>query len=173
MDAPVRLLRGSRATPIGEAVLVFDELGRLRALEFADHADRLARFLRLGYGAAVSTDAATIPSGIADALDAYFVGDLATIDAIPCAPVGTTFQRAVWDALRAIPAGQSPTYSQLAARIGRPAAQRAVGAANGANPVAVVIPCHRLVGADGSLIRYGGGLDRKAWLLRHEGARRD
>jgi len=173
VDAPVRLLRGSRATPIGEAVLVFDEPGRLRALEFADHADRLARFLRLGYGAAARTDAAAAPPGIADALDAYFAGDLAAIDDIPCAPVGTSFQRAVWDALRDIPTGQSSTYAQLAARIGRPTAQRAVGAANGANPIAVVIPCHRLVGADGSLIRYGGGLHRKAWLLRHEGARPD
>ena len=82
---------------------------------------------------------------------------------------GTAFQRAVWAALRRIPAGRTTCYSALASEIGRPAAVRAVGAANGANPVAVIVPCHRVIGKDGGLIGYGGGLERKAFLLRHEG----
>jgi methylated-DNA-[protein]-cysteine S-methyltransferase len=83
---------------------------------------------------------------------------------------GTEFQRAVWTALCTIPAGQTLTYKGLAARIGKPAAIRAVGLANGANPVGIVVPCHRVIGSDGSLTGYGGGVDRKRWLLAHEGA---
>uniref|UniRef100_UPI00313846C6 methylated-DNA--[protein]-cysteine S-methyltransferase n=1 Tax=Ferrovibrio terrae TaxID=2594003 RepID=UPI00313846C6 len=82
----------------------------------------------------------------------------------------TSFQRKVWAALRKIPAGKTMTYGALAAQLGSPAAMRAVGAANGANPISVVVPCHRLVGANGTLIKYGGGLERKRWLLAHEGA---
>ena len=84
---------------------------------------------------------------------------------------GTPFQRAVWAALRRIPAGETLSYGQLAAQIGKPKAVRAVGLANGSNPVGVVVPCHRVIGADGSLTGYGGGLPRKLWLLEHEGAR--
>jgi methylated-DNA-[protein]-cysteine S-methyltransferase len=102
-------------------------------------------------------------------LAAYFAGDLRAIDAIPVDTGGTPFQRSVWSALRGIAAGRTTCYSELAARIGRPSAVRAVGAANGANPVAVIVPCHRVIGKDGGLTGYGGGLERKAWLLRHEG----
>ena len=86
------------------------------------------------------------------------------------APRGTAFQLAVWAALRAIPAGSTLSYGALAARLGRPAAVRAVGAANGANPIALFVPCHRVIAADGTLWGYGGGLERKRWLLAHEGA---
>jgi methylated-DNA-[protein]-cysteine S-methyltransferase len=103
-------------------------------------------------------------------LDGYWAGDLAALDSIEVDPGGTPFQRAVWAALRRIPAGTTMSYAGLARVVGAPAAVRAVGAANGANPVAVVIPCHRVVRSDGGLGGYGGGLDRKRWLLEHERA---
>ena len=110
------------------------------------------------------------PHDAADILRAYFDGDLEAIDALPVRPAGTEFQRAVWTALRAIPVGTTTTYGELAARLGNPKAVRAVGRANGTNPVAVVLPCHRVVGHDGRLTGYGGGLEAKRWLLAHEGA---
>ena len=103
-------------------------------------------------------------------LGAYFLGDLEALDGLPVDPDGgTPFQREVWLMLRAIPAGSTWSYQELARRVGRPAAVRAVGAANGANPVPIVLPCHRVIGANGRLVGYGGGLDRKRWLLGHEG----
>jgi methylated-DNA-[protein]-cysteine S-methyltransferase len=103
-------------------------------------------------------------------LDSYFAGDLATLDGIAVELNGTVFQKKVWQALRRIPHGSTISYAELARRIGEPAAVRAVGAANGANPVAVIVPCHRVIGSNGTLTGYGGGLDRKQWLLAHEGA---
>jgi methylated-DNA-[protein]-cysteine S-methyltransferase len=100
-------------------------------------------------------------------LSAYFDGKLTDFD-LPLAPVGTEFQRKVWAGLRAIPYGQTVSYGELARRVGNPAAIRAVGLANGRNPIAIVVPCHRVIGADGSLTGYGGGLDRKRFLLTHE-----
>ena len=123
------------------------------------------------YGAdGFALEPARNPAGLTAAIDAYFGGDLTAIDALPVEMVGTPFQRAVWTALRGIPVGTALSYSELARRIGRPSAVRAVGLANGANPVAVVVPCHRVVGADGTLVGYGGGLTRKRWLLAHESA---
>jgi methylated-DNA-[protein]-cysteine S-methyltransferase len=103
------------------------------------------------------------------ALHEYFAGDCRALDAVAVELNGTPFQRKVWEALREIPAGATLSYADLARRIGEPRAVRAVGAANGANPVAVIVPCHRVIGADGTLTGYGGGLDRKQWLLAHEG----
>jgi methylated-DNA-[protein]-cysteine S-methyltransferase len=157
-------------SPIGAVVLVVDE-GRLCALEFADQEGRLVRFLERRYGPVRLTPAAN-PCGFGDRLRAYFAGNLRSLDAIPVQTGGTPFQRRVWQALRAIPPGETRTYGALAAQLGAPAAARAVGAANGQNPVSIVIPCHRLIGADSSLVRYGGGIHRKAWLLRHEGVER-
>jgi len=99
----------------------------------------------------------------------YFSGDTGALDAIPAEMNGTPFQKTVWQALRRIPAGTTISYAELARRIGQPGSVRAVGSANGANPVAVIVPCHRVIGSDGSLTGYGGGLDRKRWLLAHEG----
>lgn len=110
------------------------------------------------------------PASCAEAarqLREYFAGDRTTFD-LPLAPRGTAFQQRVWMALREIPAGETRTYGEIAARLGQPTASRAVGAANGQNPLAVVVPCHRVVGANGTLTGYAGGLDRKAWLLDHE-----
>lgn len=110
------------------------------------------------------------PHGAVDALRAYFAGDLRALDHLPVAAPGTEFQRECWRALRAIPPGTTTTYAALAESIGRPEAVRAVGAANGANPIAIVVPCHRVIGADGRLVGYAGGLERKRALLHHEGA---
>ena len=108
------------------------------------------------------------PPEIADALAAYFAGDLRAIDAMDVDPEGTPFQRRVWAALRTIPAGSTWSYAELARVVGQPAATRAVGAANGKNPIALVVPCHRVIASDGTLGGYGGGLEMKRWLLRHE-----
>lgn len=110
-------------------------------------------------------------SGIPDVLRAYFAGDLTAIEALPIRfERGTPFQHEVWQALRAIPVGKTISYAELARRVDRPSAFRAVGSANGRNPIAVVVPCHRVIAADGTLGGYGGGLERKRWLLTHEGA---
>jgi O-6-methylguanine DNA methyltransferase len=103
-------------------------------------------------------------------LEAYFAGDLTAFD-LPLAPRGTTFQQRVWSALVEIPFGETISYGALAMRLGRPGAARAVGLANGSNPISIIIPCHRVIGSDGRLTGYGGGIDRKAWLLDHEAGR--
>ena len=100
----------------------------------------------------------------------YFAGELDVIDTVAVELNGTEFQKCVWQALRRIPAGSTLSYGELSRRIGEPSAVRAVGAANGANPVALIVPCHRVIGSDGTLTGYGGGLDRKEWLLTHERA---
>jgi methylated-DNA-[protein]-cysteine S-methyltransferase len=104
----------------------------------------------------------------AEQLEAYFAGDLQAFD-LELRPDGTSFQRAVWDQLSRIPYGEVTTYSEIARRVGKPSACRAVGAANGRNPIAIVVPCHRVIGADGTLTGYAGGVWRKRWLLAHEG----
>lgn len=108
-------------------------------------------------------------SVFARAVRAYFAGDLQALDDVPVRVRGTPFETAVWQLLRCIPVGQTWSYAGLAAALDRPRAVRAVGRANGRNPVSLVLPCHRVIGADGKLVGYGGGLERKAWLLRHEG----
>ena len=115
---------------------------------------------------------AASPAGAVHALRAYFDGDVAVLDDVPVELHGSSFQRQVWNALRKIPAGSTCSYGALARQIGAPSSVRAVGAANGANPVAIIVPCHRVIGANGTLTGYGGGLDRKRWLLQHEASRR-
>jgi methylated-DNA-[protein]-cysteine S-methyltransferase len=110
------------------------------------------------------------PGGAVSVLDRYFAGEVAAIDELQLDPIGTEFQRSVWRALRAVPVGETTSYGEIAAEIGAPGAVRAVGSANGANPIVVIVPCHRVVRSDGSLGGYGGGLDRKRWLLAHEDA---
>lgn len=125
-------------TPIGELLLVFDDAG-LRALDFADFADRMYRLLRLHYGEVTLAEAAA-PATITAPLAAYFAGDLGALDTVKVATGGTEFQRQVWAALRAIPAGATASYGELAARVGRPKASRAIGMANGSNPSALSSP---------------------------------
>ncbi len=112
------------------------------------------------------------PGGAVQALTRYFGGELESLDALEVELNGTPFQRRVWEALRTVPAGSTSSYAAQARCVGSPAAVRAVGAANGANPIAIVLPCHRIIGSNGSLTGYGGGLDRKRWLLDHEGVTR-
>jgi len=156
-------------TPIGVMLVATDAGGRLRALDWETHAERMHHLLRRFYGA----NRVRLVDGdgigpVFDRLRAFFAGDVGAIDDIAVETGGTAFQRAVWEALRRIPAGETWSYRDLARHVGRPDAVRAVGAANGANPVGIVVPCHRVIGADGSLTGYGGGIERKAWLLEHE-----
>ncbi len=153
-------------------LLIHDPEGRVHALDFHDFEPRMRRLLRVRHGAGgndVALQDRTAPAAIRRALRDYFAGDLTATDTIPVAMHGTPFQRDVWAGLRTIRAGTTLSYGALARQLGRPKAVRAVGLANGANPVAIVVPCHRVIGADGSLTGYGGGLDRKRWLLAHEG----
>ena len=156
-------------SPIGWMQIVIDAEERLRAADWEDKGDRMRRLLRLHYGESIAIQATDVPSSARRAFEAYFDGELQAIETVRTATRGTDFQRQVWAALRTIPVGSTVSYGQLANRIGRPAAVRAVGAANGANPIPVVVPCHRVIGADASLTGFGGGLERKRWLLAHEG----
>jgi len=155
-------------SPIGTIVLAVRDV-RLTALVFAEGwPDRRARLVKR-FGD-VDLRGAADPAGVSGRLAAYFAGDLGALDAIPVDPGGTPFQRRVWAALRTIPAGETVSYQTLARRIGAPTAVRAVGAANRTNPIGIVVPCHRVIGADGSLTGYAGGIERKRWLLTHERA---
>jgi O-6-methylguanine DNA methyltransferase len=165
----MRLLLDRLPSPIGNLFIVFDDTNSLRAIDYDDYEPRMRRLLQRHYGDPLLV-AADAPGSITQALSAYFDGDLAAIDQVPVATNGSTFQRRVWSALRTISAGTTNSYGAFAAAIGAPAASRAVGLANGANPVAIVVPCHRLIGASGALTGYGGGLERKRWLLSHEGS---
>jgi methylated-DNA-[protein]-cysteine S-methyltransferase len=157
------------ATPTGPMRIVTDSQSRLRAADWDDHEPRMQKLLQRHYGAgSVELREPSRPSTAARALLAYFEGDLNAVDDLPTETNGTAFQHSVWSALRKIPAGRTVSYGALAAQIGNSKAVRAVGLANGANPIAIVVPCHRVIGANASLTGYGGGLHRKRWLLAHE-----
>ncbi|MGA3223094.1 MAG: methylated-DNA--[protein]-cysteine S-methyltransferase [Acidobacteriaceae bacterium] len=172
MAEVLQLLLNRIDTPIGEMVVVADHDGNLRAIDWTDHEPRMLRFLRLHCGkGGFSLEAVPDIKGLTSAIHRYFAGDLKVIDTLPVKTAGTPFQREVWRALREIPCGSTVSYAKLAQQIGLPAAIRAVGLANGSNPIGVVVPCHRVIGANGSLTGYGGGIERKRWLLEHEGER--
>jgi methylated-DNA-[protein]-cysteine S-methyltransferase len=157
-------------TPIGTILIVFDDEDRLRALDWDDYETRMRRLLRLQYGSEIELRESSGSKSIRDPLHAYFAGDFSGLDRIEVETAGTPFQRKLWTALRTIPSGQTSSYGALAAKIGVPKAVRAIGAANGANPISIVLPCHRVIGSNQRLTGYGGGLHRKSWLLTHEGA---
>jgi len=157
-------------TPIGEAIVVTTEDGALAGLDWADRPERLTQLLERYHGPVTLDEVADAPTAAARAVERFFAGEVGAIEDLPVDTGGTAFQQEVWAALRGIEAGTTTTYSALAQMLGRPDAVRAVGAANGANPVSIVLPCHRVVGAGGELRGYAGGLARKRWLLRHEGA---
>jgi methylated-DNA-[protein]-cysteine S-methyltransferase len=163
----LRLFMDTTVTPIG-VLIVADEQGRLRAIDWEDHEGRMRKTLARRYPSGYRMEPARDPAGFTSALNAYMEGRIDAIQNLPVETGGTPFQRAVWSALREIAPGNTETYGEMAVRIGRPTASRAVGMANGANPVGVVIPCHRVIGANSSLTGYGGGLERKRWLLMHE-----
>ena len=159
-------------TPIGPLQVVV-RAGVLCLITFVDAAQDDARATaavgrRFHGEAMVEGDGSNTATS---ALRRYFAGDLAALDSVAADPGGTPFQAKVWHALREVPPGRTISYAELARRVGAPNAVRAVGAANGANPIPIVIPCHRVIGTDGKLVGYGGGLSRKEWLLRHEGIR--
>ena len=156
-------------SPLGTILLACDGDGCLRALDWADHEARMERLLGRHYGArGYRAVPGRVPGTVTAALTAFFAGSLGAIDTIPVRTGGTPFQRSVWAALRQIPAGSTTTYGRLAAALGNPDACRAVGLANGANPIGIVVPCHRVIGSNDGLTGYGGGIDRKRWLLAHE-----
>lgn len=164
---PERLVRDLLATPVATLQVIVDQDGVLRMADFDEDSPRVERLLRRYYPG-VAVEAGAAPKALRADLAAYFEGEMAALSRAPYRLPGTDFQRMVWNALIGIPAGTTTTYGALATAIGNPAAVRAVGLANGANPIGVVVPCHRVIGADGSLTGYGGGLPRKAWLLEHE-----
>ena len=153
------------ATPLGEAVIVSDDAGALRLFYWDDPSHRWEAALRRRYG---EVTLRTKDGGFDRALSRYFAGDIAVLDTLKVAFAGSPFQNRVWNALRRIPGGTTTSYGALAKTIGAPNAVRAVGLANGQNPVGLVVPCHRVIGSDGSLTGYGGGLERKRWLIEHE-----
>lgn len=153
-------------SPIGPLTAA-ERAGRVCLLYFGTDGPDVDGLLERWYpGEAKEREA--LPAVVA-ILERYFAGEISALDTVPVELNGTPFQKSVWQALRRIPGGTTISYAELAKRIGDPAAVRAVGTANGANPVAVIVPCHRVIGSDGRLTGYGGGLDRKQWLLQHEG----
>ncbi|MGD0429703.1 MAG: methylated-DNA--[protein]-cysteine S-methyltransferase [Acetobacteraceae bacterium] len=163
----MRFRRDRCPSPIGGILMISDDDGNVRALDFEDYESRMHQLLRLQWGDYALSEGPA-PATAKQAIEAYFEGELDRLATVPIRMGGTAFQRDVWDALRAIPAGTTTSYGRLAANLGRPKASRAVGMANGSNPIAIVVPCHRVIGSDGSLTGYGGGLPRKQWLIRHE-----
>jgi methylated-DNA-[protein]-cysteine S-methyltransferase len=163
----VTLSRTRLTTPIGPLV-AFAHEGALCALSFVEgRYDPLAA-LHARFGPVKTRD--EDPLDVRGTFAEYFRGRLDALDALPVDPGGTPFQGRVWAVLRTIPAGRTLSYRDVAGRVGAASAVRAVGAANGQNPIAIVVPCHRVIGADGRLVGYGGGLQRKEWLLAHERA---
>lgn len=156
------------ATPVGEVLLVTGPEGAVRALDFAGYEDRMHRLLRRHWGEPALVEGRA-PETVRRSVEAYFGGDVRALDGLAVRTGGTDFQKSVWSALRGIPAGETRSYGQLAAAIGSPKAVRAAGLANGQNPIAVIVPCHRVIGSNGTLTGYAGGLERKRWLLKHEG----
>ena len=152
---------------IGTILLVV-EGQHLCALDYADYEQRMTELLKPRYGD-FCLKKSRDPCGFSSRTRAYLHGEYQALDEIPISTGGTPFQQCVWATLRTIPPGIVMTYGEMAAKLGKPSAFRAVGAANALNPIALVIPCHRLVGANGSLTGYAGGLERKRWLLEHEG----
>ena len=157
-------------SPLGP-LTIFAGSGRLMGVEFGDNRTDFEDDNRteLGRRLAGVVKPHPDPAGAVSALRAYFAGDLRALEPLTVDPMGTPFQLRVWNALRSVPAGHTASYTDIAKAIGAPTATRAVGAANGANPIAIVVPCHRIIGSGGSLVGYGGGLERKRWLLQHEG----
>jgi methylated-DNA-[protein]-cysteine S-methyltransferase len=156
------------ATPIGEMILIARD-GVLLLLEFDEARDRVKREIKARFGD-VELQPATNPFGLSDIVRDYFAGDLKAIDDLITDGGGTEFEKNVWAELRKIPCGETVSYGSIAKKLGDIQLSRAVGMANGKNPIAIVVPCHRVIGSDGTMTGYGGGLHRKEWLLRHEGA---
>ncbi len=156
-------------SPIGELAIMADRDGALRGLAWGDRLDIKRKVMDRHYGAdTYALVPAVDPFGLTTALRRYFAGELHALEGVAVATLGSDFQRAVWAELRRIPVGETISYGEMARRVGDPGAARAVGLANNANPTGIVVPCHRVIGADGRLVGFGGGMARKQWLLSHE-----
>jgi methylated-DNA-[protein]-cysteine S-methyltransferase len=154
-------------SPLGTIMVVTDDVS-LCALDFAGYEARMMGLLQQRYSSVELVDSID-PQGFSSKVRAYLAGDYGSLDDIPVNAGGTDFQQLVWQGLRRIPVGTTLSYGELATKLGKPTAARAVGMANSLNPVAIVVPCHRVIGAKAKLTGYAGGLDRKQWLLAHEG----
>lgn len=183
------LLSETIITPLGELEIITDEQGNLRALEWVEFRDRLMKLLISHYGQSLNhknSNAAVLPKSkktkvgflltqhsvakdLRQRIEDYFAGNLHSIDNIVVATLGTEFQNKVWTMLRTIPCGQVISYGEMAKRLGKPKAARAVGMANASNLISLVVPCHRVIGSNGTLTGYASGIERKRWLLIHEG----
>lgn len=161
------LERISLPAPIGQVLIVSDGQ-QLVGLEFDAPEKRLLKLLHTRFGKALTLRETTARTPFSSPVQDYFAGNLHALDGIPVNAGGTAFQQRVWAALCQIPAGTTRTYGQIAAMIASPTAARAVGLANALNPVSLAIPCHRVIGSAGALTGYGGGIERKRWLLEHE-----
>lgn len=161
------LLTDHVETPIGPMLLMVED-DVMIGLEFDDQPERYMKDLKRRYPDLAMRETVN-PCGFSDHLRAYYAGDVTAVDGLPVQGGGTPFQERVWAELRRIPVGTTISYGELATRLGDKNAMRAVGLANGRNPISVVVPCHRVIGSDGTLTGYGGGLPRKTWLLNHEG----
>jgi methylated-DNA-[protein]-cysteine S-methyltransferase len=154
-------------SPMGTMLLVSD--GRsLCSLDFVDCEKRMMKLLLKRYDSVELVESID-PQGFSSKIRAYLAGDFSGLEDLPVNGGGTDFQQLVWQGLRTIPLGTTLSYGELATQLGKPTASRALGMANSLNPVAIVVPCHRVIGAKANLTGYAGGLDRKQWLLQHEG----
>jgi methylated-DNA-[protein]-cysteine S-methyltransferase len=167
MDTLHKLFIDRIESPIGNIIIVTDEQN-MCALDYEAYQHRMHRLLGERYSQYNLVEAHD-PLGYSTRIRKYFEGDLDAIETISVEAGGSEFQRDVWAMLRKIPVGTTVTYGQIAAKLGKPEASRAVGLANSLNPIAIVVPCHRVIGADDKLTGYAGGLERKRWLLQHEG----
>jgi methylated-DNA-[protein]-cysteine S-methyltransferase len=154
------------ASPIGRILFASDDRA-ICALDFEEYEQRMKRVLARRFARLVLQRDCD-PLNLKERLEQYFDGDVRALEHLAVNAGGTAFQQQVWRALRQIPAGETWTYGQLGANVGRPQAARAVGHANSLNPVAIIVPCHRVIGASSMLTGYAGGLERKRWLLEHE-----
>lgn len=157
-------------SPLGRLLFASDGQA-ICTLEYAGYEGRMEKLLTRRFGPCEFTRGSD-PQNLKARLGAYFGGDLCSLDDLAVRGGGSEFQETVWRSLREIPVGETWSYGQLAKRVGNPLAARAVGHANSQNPIAIIVPCHRVIGASSKLTGYAGGLDRKEWLLRHEGALR-
>ena len=157
------------SSPVGKILIIIDN-ETLCGLEFEGYEARTYNFLNKRFGE-FRLNATQNSLKITQQIQAYLEGNYHSLDQIPVSAGGTAFQQQVWTALRSIPVGTVITYGALAQRLGNPAAARAVGITNSLNPISIVLPCHRVIGANGALTGYAGGLERKRWLLQHEGVR--
>ena len=167
----LELTRETLASPLGKIVLLSDHSGLARALDWIDCRERMHGLLDRHYGRGrwVVSDATAPASPSLTALRAYFRGALDALAGLRWSTAGSPFQQQVWAALCSIPPGHTQGYGEFAERIGQPGKARAIGLAVGANPISLILPCHRVVGSGGQLTGYAGGIERKRWLLEHEG----